>query len=91
MATTLTVAGLAIPANAATATTAWQNGAFQLDRHAVVSRSNIVLAAPNSAATQSLPLGNGSLGAAVWAAGGLTAQLNRDDTFPDRKSPGRES
>jgi hypothetical protein len=89
LATTLTVAGLAIPATAATATTAWQNGSFQLDRHAVVSRSTIVLGAPNSAAAQSLPLGNGSLGAAVWAAGGFTAQLNRDDTFPDRKSPGQ--
>ncbi|GAA3435692.1 glycosyl hydrolase family 95 catalytic domain-containing protein [Kutzneria kofuensis] len=91
VATTLTVAGLATPtdAHAATLTTAWQNGAFQIDRHAVVSRSNIVLGAPNSAATQSLPLGNGALGAAVWAAGGFTAQLNRDDTFPDRKSPGQ--
>jgi len=39
--------------------------------------------------TDSMPLGNGSLGAAVWAAGGFTAQLNRDDTFPDRKSPGQ--
>ena len=55
VATILTVAGLATPASAATLTTAWQNGAFQLDRHAVVSRSNIVLGAPNSAATQSLP------------------------------------
>ncbi|HTI27153.1 MAG TPA: hypothetical protein VL652_39575 [Kutzneria sp.] len=89
VATTLTVAGLATPASAATLTTAWQNGAFQLDRQAVVSRSTIVLGAPNSAAAQSLPLGNGTLGAAVWAAGGFTAQLNRDDTFPDRKSPGQ--
>ena len=90
VATTLTVAGLTSPvAAAATQTTAWQNGAFQIDRHAVVSRSNIVLGSPNSAATQSLPLGNGSLGAAVWAASGFTAQLNRDDTFPDRKYPGQ--
>ena len=90
VATTLTVAGLATPAaDAATLTTAWQNGAFQIDRHAVVSRSNIVLGAPNTAATQSLPLGNGTTGAAVWAANGFTAQLNRDDTFPDRKSPGQ--
>jgi hypothetical protein len=35
-----------------------------------------------------MPVGNGTLGAAVWAAGGFTAQLNRTDTFPDRKSPG---
>src|SRR5581483_6015737 len=33
-------------------------------------------------------LGNGTLGAAVWAANGLTAQLNRADTLPARKSPG---
>jgi hypothetical protein len=36
-----------------------------------------------------MPLGNGQLGAAVWAAGGFTAQLNRVDTLPDRKSPGQ--
>ncbi|MEV6012356.1 hypothetical protein AB0M29_36830 [Streptomyces sp. NPDC051976] len=36
-----------------------------------------------------MPLGNGTLGAAVWAANGFTAQLNRSDTFPDRKSPGQ--
>jgi hypothetical protein len=36
-----------------------------------VSRSNIVLGTPNSAAAQSLGLGNGSLGVAAWAAGGL--------------------
>ena len=89
VATTLTVAGLVTPANAATLTTAWQNGAFQIDRHAVVSRSNIVLQAPNTTPTQSMPLGNGTVGAAVWAANGFTAQLNRDDTFPDRKSPGQ--
>ena len=35
-----------------------------------------------------MPLGNGTLGAAVWAANGFTAQLNRADTMPDRKSPG---
>jgi hypothetical protein len=33
-------------------------------------------------------VGNGKLGVAVWAASGLTAQLNRVDTFPKRKSPG---
>ncbi|MEV6609068.1 hypothetical protein [Kutzneria sp. NPDC051319] len=69
--------------------TAWRDGGFRIDRQAVVSRSDIVLGGPNVANTQSLPLGNGSLGAAVWAAGGFTAQLNRGDTFPDRKSPGQ--
>jgi hypothetical protein len=74
---------------ATTTTTAWQNGKFVVDAQAVVSRSNIILGAPNSQPAQSMPLGNGSLGAAVWAASGFTAQLNRVDTFPDRKSPGQ--
>ncbi|MCW2882146.1 MAG: hypothetical protein JWQ95_6246 [Sphaerisporangium sp.] len=71
------------------ATTAWHDGAFQLDPAGVVSRSDIVLGSPNVAPTASMPLGNGSLGVAAWAAGGFTAQLNRSDTMPDRKSPGR--
>jgi hypothetical protein len=37
---------------------------------------------------QFVPLGNGGLGAAVWAAGGFAAQLSRAETFPDRGSPG---
>jgi hypothetical protein len=48
-----------------------------------------MLGAPNYAATQSLALGNGQLGVAAWAAGGFTAQLNRDDTMPARRSPGQ--
>ncbi|WP_127356895.1 Ig-like domain-containing protein [Actinacidiphila soli] len=71
------------------ATTAWQHGALALDPAGVVSRSNIVLGSPNAAPTASMPLGNGSLGVAAWAAGGFTAQLNRSDTMPDRKSPGQ--
>jgi hypothetical protein len=55
----------------------------------VVSRSNLVLNAPNTNPTASMPLGNGSLGVAAWAQGGFTAQLNRSDTMPDRKSPGQ--
>jgi hypothetical protein len=77
------------PAVAATGTTAWQNGTFVVDTPNVVRRSDIVLGQPNTAATDSMALGNGTLGAAVWAAGGFTAQLNRTDTFPDRKSPGQ--
>jgi hypothetical protein len=76
-------------AGATTVTTAWRNGAFQLDSAGVVSRSDIVLDSPNLTGTQSMPLGNGSLGVAAWAAGGFTAQLNRSDTMPDRKSPGQ--
>jgi len=74
---------------AATTTTAWQNGAFSVSTAGVVSRSDIVLGQPNRADSQSLPLGNGSLGVAAWAANGFTAQLNRNDTMPYRLSPGQ--
>ena len=84
---TLTVTATA--ARAATVTTAWQNGAFSVNTGGVVSRSDIVLGQPNTADTQSLPLGNGSLGVAAWAANGFTAQLNRSDTMPSRLSPGQ--
>ncbi|GAA0959493.1 glycoside hydrolase N-terminal domain-containing protein [Kribbella koreensis] len=69
--------------------TAWQNGSFVVDRPNLVRRSDIILGRANPAPTESLPLGNGALGAAVWSAGGFTAQLNRTDTFPDRKSLGQ--
>jgi hypothetical protein len=72
-----------------TVTTAWRNGAFELDPAGVVSRSDIVLDSPNLTGAQSMPLGNGSLAVAAWAANGFTAQLNRSDTMPDRKSPGQ--
>jgi hypothetical protein len=84
-----TVAGGTTGAAAATITTAWQNGAFVENTGGVVSRSDIVLGQPNTADTQSLPLGNGSLGVAAWAADGFTAQLNRSDTMPYRLSPGQ--
>src|ERR1022692_3271146 len=71
------------------ATTAWHDGRFAEDTAGVVSRSGIVLGQPNDQPSQYMPLGNGRLAAAVWAAGGFTAQLNRTDTFPDRKSPGQ--
>jgi hypothetical protein len=76
-------------AAAAATSTAWHNGAFAVDVAGVVSRSNIVIGKPNSANTQFLPLGNGSLGVAEWAANGFTAQLNRSDTMPNRLSPGQ--
>ncbi|MFI5797761.1 glycosyl hydrolase family 95 catalytic domain-containing protein [Streptomyces sp. NPDC051677] len=69
-------------------TTAWQNGRFVVDTPNLVRRSNLVLDRANTAASEFVPLGNGTLGAAAWAANGFTAQLNRGDTFPDRKSPG---
>jgi hypothetical protein len=80
---------LAQPAVAASVTTAWQNGSFSLNPAGVVAESDIVLGAANTASSQSMPLGNGSLGVAAWAANGLTAQLNRSDTMPSRLSPGQ--
>ncbi len=50
----------------------------------MIGRSDIVLERPNSEPSQAMPLGNGRLGVAVWSANGLTAQLNRVDTLPDR-------
>jgi hypothetical protein len=90
VAPTLAVVGSAAPhAVAATGTTAWRNGAFSVDTKGVVARSDVVLGKPNSSSTQFLPLGNGSLGVAAWAANGFTAQLNRSDTMPNRLSPGQ--
>ena len=50
--------------------------------------SDVVLARPNLESAEAMPLGNGTLGAAVWAANGMTIQLNRADTMPYRYSPG---
>src|SRR5436305_14953492 len=88
------VAGLALTgiiatgAHAATGTAAWPAGAFSVNVANLVRRSDVVLGAPNSKPEQAMPLGNGVLGAALWAAGGCTAQLNRSDTQPLRLSPG---
>ncbi|HXT88126.1 MAG TPA: hypothetical protein VN714_02605, partial [Trebonia sp.] len=81
--------GSSTPAAAASTTTAWQDGAFSQNIGGIVSRSNVVIGKANAAANQFLPLGNGSLGVAAWAANGLTAQLNRSDTMPNRLSPGQ--
>jgi hypothetical protein len=75
-------------ASATSPTTAWSHGQFVENTQGVVDRSDVVLGAPNYAPGQSLALGNGRLGVSAWAAGGFTAQLNRDDTMPARKSPG---
>ncbi|MFE9451918.1 RICIN domain-containing protein [Streptomyces sp. NPDC006739] len=89
IAAALTIAPPGQTAAAATTTTAWQSGRFDVDTPNLVRRSDVVLGRPNTGQSQFMPLGNGTLGAAVWAAGGFTAQLNRSDTFPDRKSPGQ--
>jgi alpha-L-fucosidase 2 len=69
--------------------TEWRDGRFHADVAGVVGRSDIVLGRANFEAGEALPLGNGRLGVAVWAADGLTAQLNRADTLPERLSPGQ--
>jgi len=85
----ISAGGFEVAAAATTATTAWRDGSFAENTAGVVSRSDVVIKQPNYSGAQYLPLGNGSLGVAEWAGGGFTAQLNRDDTFPDRKSPGQ--
>ncbi len=83
-------AGLSAAQSAAPqATTAWHEGKFQVDVPGVMGRSDIVLGRPNLEAGEAMPLGNGRLGVAVWSGDGLTAQLNRNDTMPDRLSPGQ--
>ena len=63
--------------------------AFMMDTPNVVRSANIVLGKPNTAPKDFMALGNGALGMAAWAANGFTAQLNRTDTFPGRKSLGQ--
>ena len=70
-------------------TTAWHDSRFNIDVPGVIGRSDIVLGQPNQTAGQAMPLGNGRLGVAVWSEDGLTVQLNRADTLPDRLSPGQ--
>lgn len=69
--------------------TAWRDGAFQVDRAGLISRSDVVMDGPSWQPWQSMPLGNGDLGAAVWAENGFTAQLNRGDTYPGMLSSGQ--
>ena len=56
-----------------------------------VARSDIAIDQPNVLPSQAVGLGNGRLGVALWAADGLTLQLNRADTLPYRRSPGQVS
>ena len=62
---------------------------FKVDAQGIVRRSDIVLKRPNTMTQEAMPLGNGTLGAAVWAEDGFTAQFNRADTLPLRLSPGQ--
>jgi hypothetical protein len=99
----LGMAGALLPAAASPAvgstpaaqlTTAWQptsggNGQFVVNTPDLVRSSDVVLNDVPAQGKQSMPLGNGVFGAAVWAQKGFTAQLNRDDTMPGRKSAGQ--
>ncbi len=90
--TLLSVGTSALPASSTTdesQTTAWHDGALRTDPAGLVSRSDLVQEGPAWRSYQAMPLGNGVLGAAVWAEKGYSAQLNRVDTFPDLKSAGR--
>jgi hypothetical protein len=69
--------------------TAMREGRFHVDVQKVIGRSDIVMGRPNLQSEEAMPLGNGRLGVAVWSAVGLTAQLNRADTMPDRLSTGQ--
>src|SRR5882724_1474109 len=57
----------------------------------IAARASISIEQPNILPTQAVGLGNGRLGAAFWSAHGLTLQLNRADTLPERRSPGQVS
>jgi alpha-L-fucosidase 2 len=57
--------------------------------YVLAQQAAIVLERSNTSPREAMPLGNGSLGAAVWSQDGLTIQLNRADTLPGRKSPGQ--
>lgn len=81
-------ASISAQSAAPASTTAWHEGKFHVDAAGVMGRSTIVLGQPNFQAAQAMPLGNGRLGVAIWSDNGLTAQLNRADTQPDRLSPG---
>ena len=80
-----TVAGL----NRAQSAPAGKDRVFRVDTPNVIGRSDIVLGRPNLESGEAMPLGNGRLGVAVWSAEGFTAQLNRNDTLPDRLSAGQ--
>src|ERR1700677_1026487 len=70
-------------------TTAWKGGHFAVDTAGLLVRSDIVLGQPNVKPSEAMPMGNGRLGSAVWAAEGFTAHLNRAAPLPHRDSPGQ--
>jgi hypothetical protein len=69
----------------ASATTAWSNGTLQINQLDWVRHSNIIFNAPyaagETAITDYLPVGNGQIGAPIWAdkTAGYVAQIDDDD------------
>ena len=74
---------------ASPAASASKGFSFRVDVRGVISQSDVILGRPNLTSSEAMPLGNGTLGVAVWSANGFTAQLNRNDTLPDRLSAGQ--
>jgi len=58
----------------------WNGEQLQFDTARHVGRSDVILEGPPSQPEQSMAIGNGRLGAAVWAQEGFTAQLNPNHT-----------
>jgi len=84
--------GLGRAAAEASLTTAWQNGAFSLHPQGVVSRSDVVLGRPDTASSQSLPLGgtlvNPASGKCLDDPGFNTANRTQLDQWPCKNAPG---
>jgi len=85
----LTAVLVVAPTAGAAPSTAWISNKFEVDTANVVRRANIVLGSAPLLPQNLMGLGNGQMGAAVWGANGFTAQINRTDTWPTRKSPGQ--
>lgn len=70
-------------------TTAWSDGKMQIDGAALASRSNLIYKVAPTRERDFAPLGNGKVGAAVWAGDGFTAQMNDLDIILLARSSGR--
>jgi len=85
----VTISCIGLGAGMAGAQATPDQGVFKVDAQGIVRRSDIVLKRPNTLTQEAMPLGNGKLGAAVWAENGFTVQLNRADALPLRLSAGQ--
>jgi hypothetical protein len=76
-------------AQAPAVASASRGSGFRVDVRGAIDRSDVILGRPNLVSAEAMPLGNGRLGVAVLSANGFTAQLNRNDTLPDRLAAGQ--